>query len=79
MGEIMTGSFRSAFRLGLLTASLLSAPALAQDEREDISSDETAVVCGSGIDRNAAAAGLDLTPHETPQSLTIITREQIDD
>lgn len=79
MRDIMTGSFRSAFRLGLLTASFLSAPALAQDEREDISSDETAVVCGSGIDRNAAATGLDLTPHETPQSLTIITREQIDD
>ena len=79
MGDIMTGSFRSAFRLGLLTASFLSAPAFAQDEREDISSDETIVVYGSGIDRNAAATGLDLTPRETPQSLTIITREQIDD
>src|SRR5690606_14494061 len=41
--------------------------------------DDTIVVYGSGIDRNTAATGLDLTPRETPQSITIITREQIDD
>ncbi len=36
-------------------------------------------LCGGGMSRNTAATGLDLTPRETPQSITIITREQIDD
>jgi len=72
-----------AFRFALLTASFLSAPAFAQESAENRnesgSGDSTIIVYGSGTDRNAAATGLDLTPRETPQSLTIITREQIDD
>ncbi|NIJ15574.1 TonB-dependent siderophore receptor [Sphingobium vermicomposti] len=75
----MIGSFHPAFRLALLAASFLSAPAIAQDAEENASGNETIVVYGSGIGSNAAATGLDLTPRETPQSLTIITREQIDD
>lgn len=80
----MIRSLRPAFKLALLAASFLSAPAVAQDgvaqdDRENLSGDAAIVVYGSGIDRNAAATGLDLTPRETPQSLTIITREQIDD
>ena len=54
-------------------------PALAQDDGRDDASDKAIVVYGSGVDSNAAVTGLDLTPRETPQSLTIITREQIDD
>lgn len=75
----MIGSFRPAFRLALLTASFLSAPAIAQNAGESEPRDGTIIVYGSGIDSNAAATGLDLTPRQTPQSLTIITREQIDD
>ena len=41
--------------------------------------DDVIIVYGSGIESNKAATGLDLTPRETPQSITIITREQIDD
>lgn len=82
----MTRSFRPVFKFALLAASALSVPALAQEpagERSDSDEngrqDDMIVVYGSGIDRNAAATGLDLTPRETPQSITIITREQIDD
>lgn len=82
----MVRSFRPIFKLALLTASALSVPALAQensvDQAEEAANeqaDNTIVVYGSGIDRNTAATGLDLTPRETPQSITIITREQIDD
>jgi outer membrane receptor for ferric coprogen and ferric-rhodotorulic acid len=80
-------------KLALLAASALSAPAVAQDATETAqetleasneaqegqSEGNTIVVYGSGIDENSAATGLDLTPRETPQSLTVITREQIDD
>lgn len=79
----MVRSVIPAFRFALLTASFLSAPAFAQESAENRnesgSGDSTIIVYGSGTDRNAAATGLDLTPRETPQSLTIITREQIDD
>ncbi|MEV5024262.1 TonB-dependent siderophore receptor [Sphingobium sp. LMA1-1-1.1] len=82
----MVRSFLPAFRFALLAATFLSAPAFAQDgedaskqEAGSEAKDDTIVVYGSGIDRNNAATGLDLTPRETPQSLTIITREQIDD
>jgi len=81
-------SFNSSFRLGLLAAAALAGPAFAQDnssgrqeakETKAEADDAAIVVYGSGIDRNSAATGLDLTPRETPQSITIITREQIDD
>src|SRR3546814_7584144 len=82
----MFRSFRPVFKFALLAASALSVPAFAQDaawapEEGEASGrkDDTIVVYGSGIDRNTAATGLDLTPRETPQSITIITREQIDD
>ncbi|WP_052507930.1 TonB-dependent siderophore receptor [Sphingomonas hengshuiensis] len=72
-------------KLALLAASALSVPVLAQDRVGDQASDsgdrenDDIVVYGSGIDRNTAATGLDLTPRETPQSITIITREQMND
>ena len=82
----MVRSFRPVFKFALLAASVLSVPAFAQEtapEQEEGGAsgrkDDTIVVYGSGIDRNSAATGLDLTPRETPQSITIITREQIDD
>lgn len=82
----MFRSFLPGFKLALLVASALSVPALAQEGGEDQKlkdgnepNNDAIVVYGSGIDLNSAATGLDLTPRETPQSLTIITREQIDD
>lgn len=73
----------SALRFTLLVASCLSSASYAQvagdDSKENEAGDEMIVVYGSGIDKNGAATGLSLTPRETPQSLTIITREQIDD
>jgi outer membrane receptor for ferric coprogen and ferric-rhodotorulic acid len=73
----------SAFKFALLAASCLSVQAYAQtasdDPKDDEVGDDMIVVYGSGTDKNAAATGLNLTPRETPQSLTIITREQIDD
>ena len=73
-------SSRSILRLALLGASALSAPAVAQDAAPGGESDDTdIVVYGSGLSKNTAATGLDLTPRETPQSITIITREQMDD
>src|SRR3546814_4922284 len=71
---IMFRSFRPVFKFALLAASALSVPAFAQDaawapEEGEASGrkDDTIVVYGSGIDRNKAATGLDLTPRETPQ------------
>ena len=78
----MVRAFLPAFRLALLATSVLSMPAYAQDNgesRESPPKNDMIIVYGSGTDRNAAATGLDLTPRETPQSITIITREQIDD
>jgi outer membrane receptor for ferric coprogen and ferric-rhodotorulic acid len=75
----------SIFKLALLVASSLSAPVLAQEAAQDNATDESGrkgdeiVVYGNGTDRNTAATGLDLTPRETPQSITIITREQMND
>eukprot|EP00456_Euglypha_rotunda_P027919 TRINITY_DN2223_c0_g1_i25.p1 TRINITY_DN2223_c0_g1~~TRINITY_DN2223_c0_g1_i25.p1 ORF type:complete len:244 (+),score=89.86 TRINITY_DN2223_c0_g1_i25:90-734(+) len=75
--------FGSACKFALLAASCLSVQAYAQtasdDSKDDEVGDDIIVVYGSGTDENAAATGLNLTPRETPQSLTIITREQIDD
>ncbi len=75
----MFRSFLPGFKFGLLAASALSTAAFAQEGNEDQKVKDALVVYGSGIEKNAAATGLDLTPRETPQSITIITREQIDD
>lgn len=69
----------AGFKFALLAASALSVPAFAQESGDDQKRSDVIVVYGSGTDKNAAATGLDLTPRETPQSITIITREQIDD
>ncbi len=79
---------RSAFsiiKLALIATSAFSIPALAQEATQGDAADDSGrkgdeiVVYGSGTNRNTAATGLDLTPRETPQSITIITREQMND
>lgn len=91
----MFRSSSSFFKLALLITTSFSAAALAQErlgdrteqeasaengtDRGEAEQDEELVVYGRGLQRNSAATGLDLTPRETPQSITIITREQIDD
>lgn len=72
---------RSASLFALLSAPLaVPSLATAQDAatEEKVAVDEL-LVYGRGATKNAAATGLNLTPKETPQSLSIITREQIQD
>ena len=57
-------------------------PALAGQEgtaADEPSKAEEIVVYGRGEQKNSLATGLDLSPRETPQSISIITREQLDD
>ena len=56
------------------------AEALAQEEAADEKqrTDEV-VVYGRGEQKNSLATGLDLSPRETPQSISVITREQMVD
>lgn len=72
---------RSASLIGLIAAMLApAAEASAEDTPpEDKAQVEALVVYGRGATANTAATGLALTPRETPQSLSIITREQIED
>lgn len=76
----MFSTIRPTFRFALLCGSVVATPALARDASNESKPDDSGIVVyGSGTTRNTAATGLDLTPRETPQSLTIITREQMDD
>ena len=64
--------------IALVTAGATPAAAeeAASDDRAQV---EALVVYGRGATENTTATGLALTPRETPQSLTIITREQMED
>lgn len=72
-----------SFKFALLAASMISAPALAQEAQPQAAAakdkEETIIVYGRGVEENTAATGLDLSPRETPQSISIITREQMTD
>jgi outer membrane receptor for ferric coprogen and ferric-rhodotorulic acid len=76
---------RRSFRLLLTGSAWLCAPTLlyAQDVLPTASDDETAdtiVVTGYGrTDQPTAATGLPLSPIETPQTISVITRQQIED
>lgn len=71
---------RSASFVALAAAVLIPAVAAAEDAPdEDKGQVEALVVYGRGATENTTATGLDLTPRETPQSLSIITRQQIED
>ena len=63
----------------MLAPTAQAVAADAEATSEDSSQVEALVVYGRGATENTAATGLALTPRETPQSLSIITREQIDD
>lgn len=65
----------AALALAVPTGAL-AAQEKAADEREKA---EEIVVYGRGEQANALATGLDLSPRETPQSISVITREQMDD
>lgn len=72
---------RSASLIGLI-AAMIAPAAQASDEDappEDKAQVEALVVYGRGATANTAATGLALTPRETPQSLSVITLEQIED
>lgn len=70
-------------RSASVLALMLATPAVASAQEATAAEDKVAVdellVYGRGATKNTLATGLDLTPKETPQSLSIITREQIQD
>ncbi|MET0545966.1 MAG: TonB-dependent siderophore receptor, partial [Caulobacterales bacterium] len=78
-----------SFKAALLAASVFSAPVFAQEaqttssdgreQKENERTEDAIIVYGRGVEKNESATGLDLTPRETPQSISIITREQMDD
>jgi outer membrane receptor for ferric coprogen and ferric-rhodotorulic acid len=79
-------AFNPSFPSVLLAASLLTTPAFAQQDvaapaeaRSEGEQGDSVVVYGRGVETNTAATGLSLSPRETPQSITVITREQIED
>lgn len=82
--QVITGRLnwaRSASLVALVAAgfalpSTASAEDAAADSRIEV---EELMVYGRGNTENTAATGLDLTPRETPQSLSVITAEQIKD
>lgn len=69
----------------LATAALtliLPTTALAAHEEPPADEEQKAeeiVVYGRGEEKNTLATGLDLSPRQTPQSISIITREQLED
>jgi len=69
----------------LATAALvLTIPTVALAAHEEAPADEEQkseeiVVYGRGEEKNTLATGLDLSPRQTPQSISIITREQLED
>jgi outer membrane receptor for ferric coprogen and ferric-rhodotorulic acid len=80
--SVVAGRFslaRSVSVVALVGAMHAAGAASAEEaEAEGKKEVELVVVYGRGVTENAAATGLDLTPRETPQSLSVITREQIE-
>lgn len=75
---------RRSFRFLLLSSALLFAPSVLHAQEagaaEDDSNDNAIIVTGYGrTDQPAAATGLPLTPIETPQTISVITQQQIID
>lgn len=75
---------KTSYRFLATAALVLTIPtgALAgQDDRaaDDKQKSDEIVVYGRGEQKNTLATGLDLSPRQTPQSISIITREQLDD
>lgn len=71
-----------SWKAGLLAGGVslvLAAQATAQEAPTQTSMVEELVVYGHADQQTNAALGLDLTPRETPQSITAITEQQIED
>ncbi|WP_404338277.1 TonB-dependent siderophore receptor [Sphingomonas sp. MMS12-HWE2-04] len=63
-----------------LAALLFAVPALARDEPEDQDAKSSQEIVVNGVnDRSGSATGLSLTLKETPQSVTVIDRQRIED
>ncbi len=64
----------------LATAALgLTLPMTAQAHGNEEQKTDEIVVYGRGEEKNTLATGLDLSPRQTPQSISIVTREQLED
>ncbi|WP_242124416.1 TonB-dependent siderophore receptor [Sphingobium sp. Sx8-8] len=67
-----------AFRTALLSSTLAACWALPA-HADTVAEADNIIVTGAVTDQNASATGLALTLRETPQSLTVIDRERIED
>lgn len=75
---------KMTYRLLATAALVLTMPTVALAAQDDETADEKQksdeiVVYGRGEQKNTLATGLDLSPRQTPQSISIITREQLQD
>lgn len=72
----MPASTRSALLAGAMFMLPLQAHAAEADNKDK---DDTIIVTGEANQPSSSATGLSLTPRQTPQSITIINRDRIDD
>ena len=75
---------RTTYRFLTTAALVLTVPTGAFAAQEEAPADEKQkseeiVVYGRGEQKNTLATGLDLSPRQTPQSISVITREQLED
>jgi outer membrane receptor for ferric coprogen and ferric-rhodotorulic acid len=71
---------RAAFLVSTAFALIPSATLAKEGERPDaLDSSNDVIVYGRGEEKNTLATGLSLSPRETPQSISVITREQMED
>jgi len=77
---------RNALAAGLALGAVPALPALAQEQQDDKAAVQLDAVEVTGqrvdeytVDGSAAATGLPLSLRETPQSVTVVTRERMDD
>lgn len=75
---------KTTCRLLTTAALVLTVPTAARAGQEETAADDKQksdeiVVYGRGEQKNTLATGLDLSPRQTPQSISIITREQLED
>jgi outer membrane receptor for ferric coprogen and ferric-rhodotorulic acid len=74
---LLASTLLAAAPVHALAASADPDPATASDEQDQARSE--IVVTGTIAQQSSAATGLALTPRETPQSITIIDRQRIED
>ena len=70
---------KTTYGLLATAAFVLTLPMTAQAHGDEEQKTDEIVVYGRGEEKNTLATGLDLSPRQTPQSISIVTREQLED